>query len=88
MLTIIVVSLVLFVGVGRLPALVLAMVCLSAFVAMEPALLGATMGAWVMAGVALLGGAKWLQSPTFGGESKPVRVLWVTPRFTLALAYA
>ena len=87
MLAIIVVTLLLTVGVSRLPALVLAVLCLVAFVAVEPALLASSTAAFVLAGVVLTGGIRWMM-PAVTVDIKPVRVMWITPRFTLALAYA
>lgn len=87
MLATIVVALFLFVGVGRLPAVVLSGLCLLAFVALEPALSGATWGAYVVTVAFLFGAIEWLYPAMLDGV-KPLRVMWITPRFTLALAYA
>lgn len=87
MLAMIVVSLLLIVGVGRLPAIVLALGSLSVFAIVQPVLLGAGIGAFVVAGAFLWMAVRWVY-PAMTEGVKPVRVLWVTPRFTLAMAYA
>ena len=87
MLAIAAVSFLLLVGMGRIPSLALTPLALLLFVAVEPALLASGLGAFVIAGVFLFAAIQWLCPALLDGV-KPVRVLWVTPRFTLALAYA
>lgn len=87
MLAIAAVSLFLMVGMGRVPPLALTLVSLLLFVVVEPALLASGLGAFIAAGVFLFVAIQWLCPALLDGV-KPLRVLWVTPRFTLALAYA
>jgi hypothetical protein len=87
MLAIAAVSLLLLVGIGRVPSLALTMLSLLVFVAVEPALLASGLGAFIAAGAFLFVAVQWL-CPALLDGIKPLRVLWVTPRFTLALAYA
>lgn len=87
MLAIAAVSLLLLVGMGRIPSLALTLLALLLFVAVEPALLASGLGAFVIAGAFLFAATQWLCPALLDGV-KPVRVLWITPGFTLALAYA
>lgn len=87
MLAIAAVSFLLLVGLGRLPSLALTLLALLVFVTVEPALLASGLGAFIIAGVFLFASIQWL-CPALLDGIKPLRVLWVTPRFTLALAYA
>ncbi len=87
MLAIIVVSLLLLAGYDRLPNLALALLALLTFAVIEPALLASGVGAFLVAGVFLFAALQWF-CPALMDGVKPVKVLWVTPRFTLALAYA
>jgi hypothetical protein len=87
MLAIAAVSLLLLVGMDRIPSLALALLSLLVFVAVEPALLASGLGAFVAAGAFLFVAIQWLCPALLDGV-RPFRVAWITPRFTLALAYA
>lgn len=87
MLAIAAVSLFLMVGYDRLSNLVLALLALLTFVSIEPALLASGAGAFLLAGAFLYVALQWL-CPALVDGVKPIRLLWVTPRFTLVLAYA
>jgi hypothetical protein len=87
MLAITIVSLLILAGYDRLPNMALALVALLAFVVIEPALLVSGVGAFLVAGAFLYVSLQWF-CPVLVDGIKPVKVLWVTPRFTLALAYA
>lgn len=87
MLAIAAVSLLLLVGVGRVPSLALTLLSLLVFAAVEPALLASGLGGFITAGAFLFAAVQWLCPALLDGV-KPLRVVWVTPRFSLALAYA
>lgn len=91
MVAILVVSLLLIVGVGRVHnsfhTSLFALLCLSAFVAVDPSLLAATWGAYLATFAFLFVAIRWLYPAVLDGV-KPVRWLWFTPRFVVAVAYA
>lgn len=87
MIAILLVTLLMAIGCGRLPNLALALICIVTLVTLEPALVEAHWGAYLAALSVMFAALQCLRSAPMT-QRQPVRVLWKMPRLTVAIAFA